>query len=47
MDDSSAILAFLMKNDDFSVLVEGKPYPATDVMSLLLESPPGVEMDYK
>lgn len=47
MEDSSEIDTFLKECDDFSELVEGRPYQEADVMGLLLECPPEVDVKNK
>jgi ribosomal protein S18 acetylase RimI-like enzyme len=47
MNDSSEIFTFLKDCDDFSLLVEGRPYRPSDSLNLLMECPPGIALDQK
>jgi ribosomal protein S18 acetylase RimI-like enzyme len=47
MGDSPEIFAFLKQCNDFSILVEGMTYEMSDVIGLLMESPPGFDLKDK
>lgn len=47
ISDIPEILTFMKQSDDFSELVEGRPYGELDAINLLNECPPGIPINKK